>query len=103
MKISEVKRRVQLFVCTNSRRGDDPLGGGCGTRGDDVHRALTAAIARRRAWQHVWLARSSCLGVCPKQGCTVAVTPTGALLDEVEADDADAVLDALLGPVSAGR
>jgi (2Fe-2S) ferredoxin len=97
VKISPVKRRVQLFVCTNARPMTDPLGGGCAARGEEVHRALQDAIARRRAWQHVWLAKSSCLGVCPKVGCTIAVTPTGALLDEVEADDADAVLDALLG------
>ena len=98
MKISEVKRRVSLFVCTNARRADDPLGGGCGARGEEVHAALQAAIARRRAWQGVWLAKSSCLGVCPRVGCTIAVTPTGALLDEVVTADADAVLDALLGP-----
>jgi (2Fe-2S) ferredoxin len=99
VKISAVKRRVQLFVCTNARRADDPLGGGCGSRGEAVHRALQEAIARRRAWQNVWLAKASCLGVCPKQGCTIAVTPSGALLDEVEVDDADAVLDTLLGPM----
>ena len=97
MKVSDVKRRAQLFVCTNGRRADDVLGGGCGARGEAVHDALRDAIARRRAWQHVWLAKVGCLGVCPKVGCTIAVTPTGALLDEVEATDADAVLDALLG------
>ncbi len=96
MKLSDVKREVQLFVCTNARRADDPLGGGCGGRGDEVHRALKDAIGRRRAWQHVWIAKASCLGVCPKVGCTVAVTPSGALLDEVTPEDADAVLDSLL-------
>ena len=98
-----MKRKVQLFVCTNSRRADDPLGGGCGARGDEVHRAFQEAIARRRAWQDLWLAKASCLGICPVRGCTVAVTPTGALLDEVVAADVDEVLDALLRPAPDSR
>ena len=101
MKISEVRRKVQLFVCTNARRADDPLGGGCGARGEGVYRALQQAVARRRAFQDVWLARASCLGVCPGHGCTVAVTPAGSLVDEVEPDDAEALLDALLRPTQA--
>lgn len=101
MKISGVRRRLQLFVCTNQRRDDDPLGGGCGARGEAVYRALKLAIDRRAAWKSVWIAQTSCLGVCPKSGCTITVAPTGALLDEAEPDDADAILDAMLGANSA--
>jgi (2Fe-2S) ferredoxin len=98
VKVSSVRRRLQLFVCTNQRRDDDPLGGGCGARGEEVHAAFVRAIATRRAWSSVWLARASCLGVCPRVGCAVAVAPGGALIEEVVGSDAEAILDAMLAP-----
>jgi len=97
VKISAVKRRALLFVCTNRRAPTDPLGAGCGQRGESVYEALRDAIGRRGAWRDVWLTKTHCLGVCPKSGCTVALAPSGGCIEEVEAEDADALLDAALG------
>ena len=96
MKVSTVRRRANVFVCTNRRDARDPLGAGCGDRGEQVHDALRSAIGARRAWSDVWLARTGCLGICPTRGCTVALTPSGAVIEEVEPDDAEALLDVVL-------
>jgi (2Fe-2S) ferredoxin len=97
VKLSTIRRRAQIFVCTNRRDASDPLGGGCGDRGEAVHDAMRAAIGSRGAWSQAWLARTGCLGVCPKNGCTVALAPSGGIVEEVEPDDADALLDVALG------
>ena len=97
MKVAPVRRRVQIFVCTNRREGTDPLGAGCGDRGETVHDGLRAEIARRGAWRNTWLARTGCLGVCPAHGCTVVVAPSGSVIQDVEPEDVDALLDAALG------
>ena len=97
MKLSSLRRRAQIFVCTNRRDARDPLGAGCGARGEAVYDATRAAIGSRGAWSDVWLARTGCLGVCPKKGCTVALAPSGGCVEEVEPDDAEALLDVALG------
>lgn len=111
MKVASIRRRVQIFVCNNRRDEGDSLGAGCGDRGDEVHDEMRAEIGRRGAWGEVWLARSGCLGVCPKRGCTVAVTPgpsvkdggaqarlpvASFLVQDVEVDDVGALLDVAL-------
>ena len=98
MKSELHPRRIQLFICTHRREPTDPLGGGCGARGQAVHDALVDELGRRRAWAQVWLARSSCLGICPATGCAVAVSPGGARLDEVGPSDVEPLLDAVLSP-----
>jgi (2Fe-2S) ferredoxin len=103
MKLSTLRRRAQIFVCTNRRDAGDPLGAGCGDRGEAVHEALRTAIGSRRAWTDVWLARTGCLGVCPKHGCTVALAPSGGVVEEVEPDDVDTLLDVALGSPTAAR
>ena len=95
MKLSETKRRASIYVCAHRRRDDDPLGGGCGSRGDAVYEAIRSAIGARAAWSRAWVAKTSCLGVCPRVGCAVGVAPTGAVLDECEPEDADVILDTL--------
>lgn len=89
MKLSPYKPRVHLFVCVNRRDQSDPLGGGCGDRGEEVFAALKA-----RPVPGVWVARSRCLGLCPKRGCTVAITPAMQYLVDVEPTDVDAILSA---------
>jgi (2Fe-2S) ferredoxin len=90
MKVSPYRPRVQLLVCTNQRADSDPLGGGCGVRGESVFNALKA----RARGSDIWVARTSCLGLCPKTGCTVAIAPSMQYLIEVEDSDVDAVLSA---------
>ena len=79
-----------VFVCTNRRSAHDPLGAGCGDRGEAVYEALRAEIGRRGAWRSVWLARSGCIGVCPKKGCTVVAG--SARYDEVSPADAKTLI-----------
>lgn len=90
MKLSPYRPRVQLLVCTNQRAESDPLGGGCGVRGESVFAELKA----RTRGSDIWVARASCLGLCPKSGCTVAIAPAMRYLIEVDDSDVDAVLSA---------
>lgn len=90
MRTSPLRPRVQLLVCANERGADDPLGGGCGARGE----AVFAALKRRTRGSDVWVARTSCLGLCPRVGCTVAIAPAMKYLVEVSEGDLDDVLNA---------
>ncbi len=69
--------RFHLFVCSNERPATDPLGEGCGARGAKVFAALKEEVASARAYGTVWVTRTHCLGICPKEGCTVAKWGTG--------------------------
>lgn len=89
---------AHLFVCTNARDAGDPLGAGCGERGRAVYDALKRAVARDGLVSRVWVARTHCLGVCPRSGAALAVSPTGALFTEVVAGDADGLVSAVRGP-----
>jgi (2Fe-2S) ferredoxin len=87
-----VPARAQLFVCVNRRAPDDPLGGGCSVRGEAVYDALRTAIEAAGQRSAVWLAKTYCLGICPKVGCCVAISPGKTILTEVTPDDVPAVL-----------
>jgi len=90
MKLSPYKPRVHLFVCVNQRDESDPLGGGCGERGEEIF----AELKKRAIGSSTWVARTRCLGLCPKRGCTVMVAPAMQYFVEVEKDDLDALLSA---------
>jgi (2Fe-2S) ferredoxin len=85
-----------LLVCTNRRPQENPLGPGCASRGDELHTVLQRAVLRRGLSSRIWLARTSCLGLCPRSGAAVALTPGGDLYTEVSPSDAPALLDHLL-------
>jgi len=70
--------RLHLFVCVNEREPNDPLGPGC--RGGETYAALKEEVARRGEVASTWVTRTYCLGVCPRQGCTVAVYPRGEIV-----------------------
>jgi (2Fe-2S) ferredoxin len=90
--------RVHLFVCTN-RREDSPLGPGCGANGDALYGALKREVDRRGLVAEVWVTRTHCLGVCPKEGATVARYPASAIIaDATERDASTLVDDALAAP-----
>jgi (2Fe-2S) ferredoxin len=95
---------VHLFVCANRRPTDSPLGPGCGDGGEAVYAALKEAVARRGAVRDAWVTETRCLGICPKQGCTVAVIARGEerIVAEVAPEDADALLAHGLVQGSAG-
>lgn len=89
---------AQLFVCVNRRPPGDPLGHGCADQGEAVYASLKRAVASRRAAARVWITRTHCLGVCPKEGAAVARYPLAALYTEVDISDATSLLAPLLGP-----
>ena len=84
------RARIHLYVCANQRNPDDPLGGGCGARGDTIFLALKA----RTRGSSTWVTKTHCLGLCPKRGCTVSVAPAMQYFVDVEEDDLDELLNA---------
>lgn len=87
-----VPRRAQIFVCVNRRSPQDPLGPGCSDRGEAVYDKLRAELLARGERGAVWLARTYCLGICPKQGACVAISPGKLLLTEVSPEDVPELL-----------
>src|SRR4051794_3866186 len=84
--------RLHLFVCANRRVGS-PLGPGCAERGDALYDALKAEVAARGAHASIWVTKTHCLGICPKQGATVARYPSAApIVSDVEVADVEALL-----------
>lgn len=82
--------RLHVFVCVNARDASDPLGPGCGARGDSVYARLKDEVARRGEVADTWITRTLCLGVCPKEGCTVSAG--GRIVRDVLPDDAPTLL-----------
>jgi NADH:ubiquinone oxidoreductase subunit E len=91
MKPSPYAPRRHIFVCTHRRAEGDPLGTGCGERGDAVFDALKAEVRHKRAFD-VWITRTGCMGVCPQSGCTVASTENESLMREVTAEDVERLI-----------
>jgi (2Fe-2S) ferredoxin len=98
--------RLHLFVCANHRAADAPLGPGCGKAGEGVYAALKDEVAGRRAFQTIWVTQTQCLGVCPRQGATVAIYSvsdsggTQTLLTEVNASDVPGLFATVAGAPS---
>jgi (2Fe-2S) ferredoxin len=97
MRSVAVVPRIHFFVCTNQRELDSPLGPGCGDAGQALYQALKDEVAARRAYQTVWVTRTHCLGVCPRQGATLATYPQQSLLTEVTAADAPGLFQKIVG------
>lgn len=91
MKTSQYAARVHVFVCANQRSADDPLGEGCGARGEVVFLALKK---RARGRGDLWITKTHCLGLCPKQGCTVAIAPAMKYFVDVQESHVDEILNA---------
>ena len=97
MKPASPQTTAHIFVCVNRRAATDPLGEGCGARGQAVHDAVRDALGRGGLYGRVWLARSYCLGVCPREGATAVVSPGGHVVTEVAPTDAAALVRLALG------
>ncbi len=92
MKRLQLQPQVHVLVCTNQREADSPLGPGCGDAGEHVYDAFKLEVARRGTVTTTWVARTRCLGVCPKHGATVICHPGAEVLADVEPEDAPAIL-----------
>jgi (2Fe-2S) ferredoxin len=93
MRVSS-RPQLHLFVCANRREGS-PLGAGCAERGDALYDALKSEVARTHRVIDTWVTKTHCLGICPKQGVTVARYPSSQpILEEVDVADVPALLAA---------
>jgi (2Fe-2S) ferredoxin len=79
---------LHFFVCAHRRPSDSPLGSGCADRGEEVFQTLKDEVARRARFADVWVTKTQCLGVCPREGATVALYPEGRIVTEVTREDA---------------
>jgi (2Fe-2S) ferredoxin len=88
--------QVHLFVCANRREAGSPLGTGCADAGDGVYDALKAEVAHRGLVRAAWVTKTHCLGICPKEGATVAAYPKQAMWAGAFAEDAGMLIDQAL-------
>ena len=99
MKLAAFQPSVHFFVCANRRAqagaGPNDLGPGCGERGEAVFDALKREIQRRGLLRQAWVAKTSCLGFCPKRGCAIGLSPGPRYILEAEAGDASARINAI--------
>ncbi|MCU0681412.1 MAG: hypothetical protein MUF34_03985 [Polyangiaceae bacterium] len=93
---------LHYFVCVNRRDASDPLGPGCGASGQSLWQALRSAVAERGLLARVWVTRSQCLGLCPKQGAAVACYPPGQIWVDAVVADVEALLSAPRGQAPNG-
>lgn len=100
MKRTSFRPRVHLYVCCNRRDANNALGPGCGAHGDVFFDALKQQIQQQSLVQTVWVARTSCLGFCPKKGCAVGMAPGPTYWVEVETKDVSEMLKTVLAPIS---
>ena len=92
MREVPLRPSLHVLVCTNRREPGDPLGPGCGDAGERVYDAFKGEVDRTGAHRTHWVARTRCLGVCPKRGATVIVHPGAHVLADVEPADVSSVL-----------
>jgi len=91
--------RHHLFVCANRREPSSPLGEGCAARGDALYDELKREVSARGLVTRVWITKTHCLGICPREGATVARYATSGaqanaspIVTEAHASDARALL-----------
>lgn len=97
MRDAPLLPRLHVFVCANRRPHDSPLGPGCADRGEELFDIFKDEVARRALFTDVWVTKTHCLGICPREGATVALYPRGRIVTEVRADEARPLLAAHLG------
>ncbi len=97
MQAARFQPQLQIFVCANERGADSSLGTGCGARGRAVFEQLKRDTARRGLAVSVWVTETKCLGVCPREGCALALSHGGGVFEGVTCEDARGLLDRIEG------
>ena len=97
MRPASFQPRLQLFVCANERSADSSLGPGCGARGKAVFDELKRQTIRRGLAAAVWVTETKCLGVCPREGCALALSHGGGVFEGVSPADVRGLLDRIEG------
>jgi (2Fe-2S) ferredoxin len=93
MRPSDFAPRVHVFVCTNHRAENSPLGVGCAEAGEALFDALKKEVAAHRDFARVWVTQTACMGICPKHGAACAIYPEAKIFTEVDASNAKAIYD----------
>ena len=88
---------THLLVCVNRREPGSPLGPGCAERGDVLYDALKDEVLRRGLVRPVWVTKTHCIGICPKDGATVATYPRQAIWAGAHPSDAAALVQKARG------
>ncbi len=91
------KRERYVWVCTNERKKDHPLGSCTHHGGPALQEKLKRAVNERGLKSKLRVMTSSCLDVC-WNGAAMAVMPDGVFVGGASAEDAETILEALLTP-----
>jgi hypothetical protein len=96
------KHPLQILVCTNARAEANPLGSGCGARGEALVRYFQQRVGKLGDYEKVWIARTACQGRCPKDGAAVVIAshgdmPGAEILTEVTLSDCEAIWQRFFG------
>lgn len=97
MRPASFQPQLQLFVCANERGNESPLGRGCGERGRAVFAELKREAARRGLASTVWVTETKCLGVCPREGCALAISHGGGVFEGVTVEDSRSLMNRIEG------
>lgn len=98
MQRASLVPKAHIFVCANHRDESNPLGPGCGDRGEALFNELKREVAKRGALATLWVTKTHCLGICPKQGAACALYPKQLIITEAEPSDASKLVNLLYGP-----
>jgi len=97
MRDAPLLPRLHFFICANRRPDDSPLGPGCADHGEEIFDTLKDEVDRRSLFADIWVTKTHCLGICPREGATLAVYPSGRIVTEVSRDDARALFTSHVG------
>jgi (2Fe-2S) ferredoxin len=86
-----------VLVCTNDRDSEHACCAEAG--GEEVADAVKAWLRDRGVfWSSVYVAETSCLGLCSADGAAVAIHPRGRWYADVTPADVPGLLEAAFGP-----
>lgn len=88
MQRASLAPTAHIFVCANQRAEGDVLGPGCSEAGEALFNELKREVARRGALATLWVTKTHCLGICPKQGAACAIYPKQLIVTEAISNDA---------------
>jgi (2Fe-2S) ferredoxin len=85
-----------VLVCTNSRDSEHTA---CAkAHGPAVYEAVTAWLRERDVfWSHVYVAETSCLGLCSTDGTALAIQPRNRWYSDVRPEEVEGLLNEEFG------
>lgn len=86
-----------VLVCTNDRASE--YASCSGAHGPAVYEAVTGWLRERDVfWSHVYVAETSCLGLCSAAGTAIAIHPRDRWFSDVRPGDVPDLLRDEFGP-----